>query len=210
MSRAALAAALAAALLTGSPASAAPVCRLVTDPAGDHMVLAPQTTAALTTDVDVLSADVAIDRSHVVAAIRLASLRRFDPRSPEPKQYLMSFTIDGAEWSMLAYVTSTGVDGEVSGPSYVYFPATVALDHVRREVRIAAPVKHFGKPYRGSVVADVTATAGPYAGMTGADGTAGPVSYNFGGAIGLAWPADTATGTRTYRGGTPTCVLMPA
>lgn len=210
--RLAACAAAVSALAASPAATAAPVCRLVTDPAGDRMILAPEDSAVLTTDVDVVSADVAIDRKNVVAAIRVMTLRPFSLESPESKSYSMWFRIDGGRevWIMEAFVTPNAVSGVVTGPGFVSFRATVAVDYERREVRIAAPSKKFGYPYRGNVVSDIDAYAGLYFGPTGdAHHQVGPASATTGGAMGPSLPVDGASTDRTYRGGTPTCVVMP-
>lgn len=200
-----------AASVTASPVSAAPVCRLVADARGDQRLLVAGTESYLT-DVDILSADVSVDRKHAVAAVRVATLRPFSAGAPVPRHYDVTFSIDGERGYGIDVYVGNRVQSRFRLPSRVTLvQAVVTLDLERAEVRATLPEAYLGdEPVaNGRVVGDVVVTTGLYAAVATPGAVVGAATLPSGGPYGYPVVADTATTARTYRGGTPTCVPMP-
>lgn len=204
---------VAAALAVPSVSSvqaAGPVCRLLTDPAGDQSFFGAAPAGDVSGgDLDVLSADVAADSRHLVVAIRLASFRRYDPTSPHGRRYEVSFTVDNVRYTMTGLVTLQAATAWVTSDDGRGFPATLSLDPEAAEIRMHAQVGRFGTPSlaRGRLVRSLSVESKLYTGVYLSE-TNGPVVLWVGEA-GWGLPVDEASTSRTYRGGSPTCVRMP-
>lgn len=202
-----------ATVAAGSGDAAGPVCGLVTDAADDQAFVLPGQAPndVPGDDLDIRGADVATDSRHVVVAIRLTSLRRFDPTSPGGRHYSLQFTAGGQRYGMSGYVTADAVSAAASRLSpYRDIPATATLDTAASEIRIHAPVKEFGVRGldRGATVGEIAVRTWYYAGSGRGKVHQGPVRFSWA-PIGTGLIVDEAATPRTYRGGTPTCVRMP-
>jgi hypothetical protein len=138
-----------------APTKAAPVCNLITDPAGD--------TTGPSTALDIVSGDVASNGKTLTAVIRLAALAESDVSSPTGIAWGMRLTAPKSELPYYLLATKfQGSDveftyGQVDGTSLVELGVgTGVVDVATKEVRIHAPVKALGlKP--GTTLTNLTA-----------------------------------------------------
>lgn len=204
-----LATALAAVLgVLAAPASAGVTCRLVTDPAGDQAMYHSATTPAVSTDLDIVSADVSANTRHVVVAIRLATLKPYDPMAPTIRRYRATVVANGVPYDFIADVGQLGGATVVSPYEYA-IPATVAMDLPAREIRIATSASNIvGRVSSSTMFRDFAVSTGTYWGLRpGTTRVANTVISGSG--LGHGVYVDAAETTRTYRATTPTCVPMP-
>ena len=198
--------------LTAAPSASAAVCNLVTDARGDQTLVSGLPIVPVPGgDLDILSADVAVDATHVVGAVRLASLQRVDPLAPGGRQYEVTFTNGGVEYTLTGTVAlnSSSASGSSTGGSA--FPATMFVDDTRAEVRIQVKIRDIrpkGPAWSRGVLTGISAHTRWYAGIGGGQMGAASASGSWG-ALGTGFVADEASTGRTYRIGTPTCVPMP-
>ena len=223
--------AAALALLALSPAAlAAPkACRLVTAPAGDGRATGHTSTPYTddvydSTDLDILSADVATDAKNITAVVRLKTLRENDPDSPTGRSWDVSFLVGEQRYIMMATVAPDGHRGIVyrqlhdtrySGNGATTAegigPAKVVFDHKRAEVRMTAPLSHF-VPHtpiiRGHAIRDLSSWSYHHAGVGGGRHSlpnGHVVDYGSGG---VGSSIDGATSTKVYVAGTASCVAV--
>jgi hypothetical protein len=178
--------------------AAAPVCNLVTDDKGDAAV------GPLPSDpnLDVTSADVSSNGKVVTAVIRLASYSDTDAQSPMGRTYYFGFNAPGATNQIYL---SVGVDpalgttydyGDLEGSLYTSkgSDATGAIDAAKGTLTVTAPADLGGlatlKPGVKLTGLEVKSTA-----LVGVAGS------------GLVQTVDTATGSKPYAVGTPSCVV---
>jgi hypothetical protein len=195
-----------------------PVCNLVADASGDASLGGAPGGAG----DDIVSADIATDKTTLTGVVRLAGLAANDPEWLNGRAYFAEFTAPGSPDVLFvqarAYPTGTiwsygytGVD-PTSGinTSYTLGAATGVIDVAKKEVRISAPVKGF--------VDGAKAKIGPGAQLKGL----GARVYRQGGQ-GLV-PSQEVAGTRvplsglnvllddatggSYVMGTPSCVVV--
>jgi hypothetical protein len=223
--------AAAAALAAFSPAAlAAPrACRLVTDPAGDGRLTGNTSTPYTddvydSTDLDILSADVATDAKNVTAVVRLKTLRENDPDAPTGRSWDVSFVTGEQRYVLRADVAPDGQSGIVfreqgrttysgngAATAEGIGKAKVVLDYARAEVRMTAPLSRFA-PYtpivRGHALKDLSVWSYHHAG-TGGSRHSLPNDWvvDYGGG-GLSHSIDHATSTRVYLAGAPSCVAV--
>ncbi len=92
-----------AVLGAGGPADAAPLCRLIEDPAGDAKIQYQDPPAELYPHtLDIRSADFATDATRLTVVIRLTELMETDSRSPGGLGYEARFSTPTAHFLMLA------------------------------------------------------------------------------------------------------------
>ncbi|HWL36915.1 MAG TPA: hypothetical protein VNQ77_12030 [Frankiaceae bacterium] len=218
------AAALGGVLLLSSSAGAAPrSCQLVKDPRGDMHPVAP---VGSDNDLDILSADLATDKTYVTAVVRTVSMRgATSPDSPTGRAWEVWFTAGEETFIMAAHALANGYDGIVyhvdgeyeAGPEAGAYtgtgigPARVTFDTVRREVRITAPLRHF-TPFasivRGRILHNLRAGAFKMVG-NGPVSQSTPLGYGtWIGSGGVGTSQDLAFSKRTYDPGTPSCVAV--
>ena len=218
--------------VAGSAGAAPRYCRLVTDPKGDGVATVHQAPPAVDDaaddgDLDILSADVASNRTHVTAVIRLATLRgATSPDSPTGRAWDLSFVVAEQRYIVHAAAGPEGYGGivyrvtfeEDHGDFGAYTgegigSATVTLDTKAREVRITAPLSHFASwtpitPDRR--LGGLRAITYTYA------GTGGRVSYRvpntdygaYVGGGGAGRSVDVALSKKTYQVGAASCVAV--
>ena len=225
--------AAAVALLALSPAAlAAPKsCRLLVDPAGDDRVTTDSTTTPQTEDVydssdlDVVSADVASNAKNITAVVRTTTLHESDPESPTGRKWDVLFVVGEQRYIMSATTAPDGYRGIVYRETADYeeggYGATagegigrakVDLDYKRKEVRITAPLSHFA-PYtsisHGRHVRNIEVWAFHHYG-TGGGRVETPtdfvVDYGSGGA---GHSVDHGVTKKTYVAGSASCVAVP-
>ena len=147
---------VAAGVLAGPWAHAAPaprpVCDLVTDPAGDVIATTPGVDS---NDYDIRSADVATDRKRLTAVIRLTSLAPEDPASAMSRDYEFDFTANGSRFGLLASLLTGGdsfeaivYDTNAAGGNMGTYLGAVSgvVDSTHHEIRMTAPLSLFA-PY---------------------------------------------------------------
>lgn len=143
-----------------SPASAAPACNLVVDPAGDAGVGILTTGPRAPGDAadDVLSADLASDGKTITGVIRMAELRTTNTSSPLGQTFNIEFAAPGNKGDKLflaARLYPTGnkfAFGYVApdpnsglNTSYSLGEATGVLDVANKQLRLSAPVAGFAE-----------------------------------------------------------------
>jgi hypothetical protein len=206
--------AAATAMLALAPAAfgASRVCNLVADPQGDTHHFPNHPTPAdsyVSKDLDIVGGDIASNRLHLTAVIRLVSLREADPESPTGRTWGAVFTVGSTTYKLQARYAANGHSAtawnETTGAGIGN--AGVVLDEAAREVRISAPLAYFGlKP--GQQVTGITLTAGQFYG-TGPVSAGLPVDFGaYAGSAGADSALDTATTTKSYRAGTASCVAV--
>lgn len=205
--RAACAAALAALTVSPAATAAATPCRLVVDARGDQSdknvtgMVRP-----VSTDLDLLSADIASDDGFVTAVFRVATLRELDPGSPG-HHYLVEFRVEGRPY---AIGVTHGVDGTnafVRGDDHSdpMGHGTVVVDHDRREVRVSAPARTF-RVTAGKRLTGLVFWSAEFQGVSGRHDEARVVIDQLGTPPGGTMRVDFAEATRPYVAGTATCV----
>lgn len=170
--------------------AAAPVCNLVTDAEGDS--------TGGSSNLDIVSGDVASDAKSLTGVIRVKKLTDSDGTAPTGVGYQVRFTLPGRELPMYLLASnelgsgSAFEFGEVNGTSLNSLgEATGTFDLAKSEVRITAPAALDGstKATPGTKISSIRAFAQRrfVVLLSGADST----------------PAD-ALGT--YTAGAPSCV----
>lgn len=223
--------AAAVALLALTPAAlAAPkACRLVTDPAGDGRATGHTSTPYTddvydSTDLDILSADVATDAKNITAVVRLKTLRAEDPDSPTGRSWDLWFVVGEQRYIMMATVAPDGYraivyrqlhdtryNGNGATAAEGIGRAKVVLDLARAEVRMTAPLSLF-VPHtpivRGHAIRDLASWSYHHTGVGGGRHSlpnGHVVDYGSGG---VGNSIDSATSTKAYVVGTPSCVAV--
>src|SRR4051812_4356897 len=128
-----------AGVASAKTAAPAPVCNLVTDPAGDASV--DPAGAAADEALDVVSVDVASDKNNITAVLRVKKLAKSSARN-----WTAVFSAEGTDFSLAGHITAAGT--EVFDAAYagatggsIYGPGTTGVfDTVKNEVRITAPL----------------------------------------------------------------------
>lgn len=189
-----------------SNAAAKPVCNLVEDAKGDTFLVRSQDTAgAYGPDepaVDIVSADLASDKTNITAVIRVAKLAKTSGTAPTGLTFRLQFaSASEQDENMYLSASTTGsTDTFVAGTRAItanlstkIADATGVFDLAKSEVRITVPLKVFAaqglKP--GAVLS-----------LTGLDQTASRLLPNGGGVF-----ADVARSEKSYTAGTPSCVV---
>ncbi|HEV2889082.1 MAG TPA: hypothetical protein VGX28_01765 [Frankiaceae bacterium] len=205
---AACAAAVAALAVAPAATAGAPACNLVVDPRGDARTgdLPPGVYAS--PDQDIVGADIASNKRHLTAVVRLASLRELDTDAPTGRSYVVEFTVAGKPYSLHATYGPDGYQGvawdDATGSGLGN--ASVVLDHQQRQVRITAPAALFGA-VPGRTVAGITAKAGHRYGTNAPKAVPAAAGYGaYVGGAGADSVVDTATTSRTYVAGSASCV----
>ncbi|MBK5307369.1 MAG: hypothetical protein JJD92_11840 [Frankiaceae bacterium] len=203
-----------ACVVAGGVATAAPkvkpVCNLVVDAAADASV--DPAGVAKDDALDVLSVDVASNKSDITAVLRVKKLASSASGIPAATNWSVNFSADGTDFSMAGHTTVAGTqvfDTAYAGATggSLYGPGTTGVfDTAKNEVRITAPLSLLS--------AQAYIKAGKTK-VTGIGGTTGPellvpdVSGTFGPTI-FSWNPATADGTeagRDYLAGSPSCVV---
>jgi hypothetical protein len=225
------AAALAALSLAPSALAApAPVCKLVTDPAGDDKASSDSTSTPYTDDVydssdlDILSADVATDAKNITAVIRTRTLHADDPDSPTGRMWQFFFVVGEQRYVLSGAKTFDGSHAMVYRETADYEEggngatmgegigrAKVAFDYRRAEVRITAPLSYF-KPYtaidKGRLLRDLMVWSFHDYGTSGTrQNVTDDYVVDIGGG-GAASSIDGARSTKTYAAGARSCVVV--
>ena len=199
-------AALAAATGVAAAApKAKPVCNLVKDAAGDATV--DPAGAVADDSLDILSVDLASNRSSITGVIRVKKLVK-DPG----RNWTVSFTADGTVFSLAGHTTAAGdvfdtaYAGETNGS--VYGPGTTGVfDTAKNEVRITAPLSLMSEQAYikagKTKITDISGSTGPELLVPDVSGTFGPTIFSL-----SPYSADEAEGGATYLAGTPSCVAV--
>ena len=193
--------------------SARPACDLVTDPSGDVILAAP---GVANGDYDITSADVATDKRHLTAVIRLSSLAPEDTASPAARDYEFAFTANGHSFGLEAALLTGGVSfdavvydttapggrtgtaiGEITG----------IVDSAHHEIRMTAPLSLFA-PYASFKQTYLDGFNVTSARAVGHSGTATPDGRVSVGAQSTAFVVDQATSTARYTPGQRSCVRV--
>lgn len=178
-----------------------PPCKTVTDAAGDS-----SRGAAL----DIVSGDIASNRSTVTAVFRLSEITKSNPDAPTGMGYYFDFTVAGAETPIyLSYTVTPTTEafnfGYVDGTIHRSIAAAKGVvDTAKKEIRISAPVgawTTYGNPKVGAKLTGITLTTYWVVGAYVANPVTG--GTNGGGSL---QPADDAAG-KTYVAGAPSCVV---
>lgn len=195
-----LTACLVATGLTAGATAAPRSCHLITDARGDATGR-PPVTMANDPALDVVSADVASNRTWITAVVRVAAVQP-PPRPAEEQLWQVSFTIGSTHY----YLRAQTVRGELVGwvgtmdaeGFQVGVPekARAVSDPRKHEIRITAPIAGFTldaalRP--GQVLRQLTAET--YQVRQAANVT-------------LLKGIDGAKTSRTYAAGTPSCVVV--
>jgi hypothetical protein len=152
----------------GVPAAASPhhsTCNLVRDVAGD---VSPPVTSDLTTgpddrddQLDLLSADIAVDSKAVTVVLRLKALQPADPSSLAGRTYQFDFSVKEQSFFFLGSLltggnsfalwrTDQGVQpgDSVDRGGTAFGPATGTVDVRKREIRMTTPLSTFDSTAR--------------------------------------------------------------
>jgi len=200
-------------------ASAAPkaVCNTITDAKGDAVYAALPNNPSL----DIISGDVASDKTNLTGVIRVDKLSVPSVQSPMGQSFLVNFSVKGAPDPLFvgARLYPTGnkfvygyiaVD-PVNGLStrYTLGDATGVVDLDKSELRISVPVAAFAKQAKlnpGAKLSGLTAESSAVVGQGAVPSqSVGPSPRIPLG--GLLLPTDDATG-KAYIAGTPSCVAV--
>ena len=230
--------ALVAALASAAAASAAPkgraVCNLVKDARGDQQATTwngnPVEGEPWSSDFDIVSADVATDRTNMTAAIRLATLRNVttDPTSPSARYSLMfvagkqrfdlsaTVGVDGASGSVSRETSFTGDENEVGASTAEGIgQLQVVVDEDRSEIRMTGPIEIFApwvslKP--GARITGLRVWSWTFAGNGGGARVYPVPGVDFGvvlgGGGGASSSTDRADSKATYVTGSRSCVTV--
>ena len=208
--RPALALGVATVALFGGVASAksapAPVCNLVTDPAGDASV--DPAGAAADDGLDVVSVDIASDKNNITAVIRVKKLDTSAARN-----WTAVFSADGTDFSLAGHITAAGTqvfDAAYAGATggSIYGPGTTGVfDTAKNEVRITAPLSLLSeqatiKPGKTKVTG-IGATTGAELLVPDVSGTFGPTLFSY-----SPINADTTDAGKDYLAGSASCVAV--
>jgi len=210
LARSAAAVVACASVVTAGAAAAAPKappvqpsCNLMIDDKGDAKFLGAVPNDA---NLDITSADVASDAKTVTAVLRVASFAATDPQSPLGRGYYVLFNAPGSDFPVYFNMQITPDltrfawgDREVlatgSGSYVRKGDATGVIDAAKGEIRISVPVadvKAVAKVTPGMKLTNISASA---TAVLGTSQTGGLVST-----------VDSATSTKPYVAGSPSCV----
>jgi hypothetical protein len=196
-----------------------PVCKLVNDAKGDTASPAPD--AALDSQLDIVSADVATDRRNLTVVLRLAALTQSDAGNPQGRIYEFDFTAAEKNFILMGSLLPGGNDfgvytsdqrlaeGESGGRAATGIgTAFGVVDTAKKEVRITASLDVFAPYARLSPNTTIyNLAAFTYRANGLAARPPGQVPVNVTGSFGLG--VDEAWGRRTYyRAGAPSCVRV--
>jgi hypothetical protein len=218
-------AAVAVATLLALPVSAhaaparPPSCKLIKDATGDTGSPAPD--AALDSQLDITSADVATDNHFVTVVLRLDKLAAADPANPQGRIYEFDFTAKEKNFIVMGSLLPGGNDFEVfisdqrfeEGKSGARAAtgigtATGRVDTAHREVRISAPVSVFAKyapMTKNTTIYYLVAFTYRANGLSYQGGGQGPSPVSVTGSFGLG--VDEAWGHKAYYlAGNKSCV----
>lgn len=208
--------AAATAILGLAPAAlgAPKVCNLVVDPKGDQHHFGDEAHPAdsyyVSPDLDIVGGDIASNKRHVTAVLRLASLRQTDMDAPTGRSWSATFTVGGTTYQFRARQAQTGGSGTVWNETAGVGLGTAAVvyDYTNREIRFSAPVSVF-KLKPGQQITGLTLTAGHFYG-TGPIALSAPVAgYGaYAGSAGADGTLDTAKTTKAYTAGAASCVAV--
>jgi len=210
------------------PKPVRPVCNLVTDPAGDSNVdltlgLAPGRMPA-DPNGDILSADVASDGKFVTAVLRLKSLATPDTAYPLAHFYMVSWTVPGHDSPVYlgGTVDPNPAAATVFGPQFVFGDSATFHSALNYYNIASTKVKGTVDAAKGTLTLSVPISAissygkyTPGTRFTGVNASTqalvnGPVlpanEPPVGGSIAWGWQEDTASGSKDYVAGTPSCV----
>ncbi len=182
---------LVAALVAGGMTTVAdakpkpPPCKTIIDPEGDSDHGA---------SLDIVSADIASNKSKVTAVFRLASISKTNSDAPTGQGYYFDFNAGGETPIYLSYsvtpTTETFNYGYVDGNLHRSLgEATGVVDTAKKEIRISAPVGSwttYGNPKAGSKITGVVLSTywvvGAYVTTPVTTGSTGGASPDRGGA----------------------------
>lgn len=209
-----LAAAVAAGVLAGPATGAGRVCHLVTDPTGDASHFAPDNptvNAGISTDLDVVSADVATNKRWLTAVIRTATLTEDPDQMLPSRHWEMAFAVGEHHYTIDAHQGVDGFDASFmrDGVGTEDEKAGVVFDYANREVRMTVPLTAFPGLSAKQPVRAIAVRSGHQYGTSGGQGygAAGYGAHASGGS-GMSSSVDTASTKRTYAPGTASCVAV--
>jgi hypothetical protein len=193
-------------------AAVAPVCKLVEDAKGDtfaaryqdtvHELGGPGLYGPAEPALDIVSADLAADANTITAVIRVDKLAKKVQTAPGGTAYRVQFATpsESDENLYLNAATDGTTDTFTAGTRAItanvgtqLAAVTGVFDLANNEIRISAPLATFAAQ---GLKADTVLS------LSGLDQTASRVA-----AAGRAAFADVATSTKTYKVGTPSCVV---
>lgn len=195
-------AAVAAFAIAPAATGAGRVCNLVVDAKDDQRLRPAPDGVYESPDLEIVGGDVASNKRYVTAVIRLASLRPVDTNVPTGRGYVVRFRVGAVDYHMEAQL---GVNGESShvwddSKGIGVGRAAVVWDYQNRQVRITAPVRHFGLT-PGAKIKAISMESQYFFGV---GAVSGPMFWM--GGAGTETTADTAETEREYRHNTPSCV----
>lgn len=220
MSRPMVLAMLGLSLVASVPAHAAPrqaaSCMLVRDAVGDTTSVAPN---AVDRQLDITSADVAVDEREVVVVVRLDALEAADPTAPQGRTYEFDFTAKEQNFLFVAslltggstfgvYISDQRVEENKSGARSAtgIGPAQGTVDVAHRQLIMRAPLSVFAPHARllsGTAVYHLAAFTYRANGTAAESVVAG---HRPGAAASAGLGVDQAWGrSTTYRVGRPNC-----
>jgi hypothetical protein len=185
--------------------AAAPVCNLVTDPAGDAngTFLQEGISGVPSEDaVDIVSGDVATKGKLLTTVLRVKKLAASSPTAPGGLHWKFFFNVNDTQIYTQA-VAATGAAptftfgtiDETAGTSKSLGEATGVLDTAKNEVRITVPLSALPEtPKAGKKITTLAPNAGRFFG----NDNVGTFSDS----------TDLATSDKTYTVGAPSCVVV--
>ncbi|MDT7572815.1 MAG: hypothetical protein QOE05_2989, partial [Actinomycetota bacterium] len=201
----------------------------VVDPAGDDRITGNTSTPYSddlydSSDLDIVSADIATDAKNLTAVVRLSTLHETDPESPTGRMWELFFVVGEQRYVISSRVVFDKHDGYVyrettrheeggNGASSAagIGEAKVVLDYARAEVRATAPLSYFTPYtpiYKGAPITHLEAWSYHFDGV-GGDRYELPndlvVDYGSGGA---GDSVDSARSTKYYLAGGKSCVVV--
>ncbi len=198
--------------LSSASAAPKPVCKLVTDPAGDTVVypVAGQTSDAM----DIVSMDVATSKRIVTAVVRVKKLAMTDVHAPTGMSWSANFVASGITLSLSAHTGPAGTplfyasyDDPTVGGSIYAAPVEGVFDLAKNEIRMSASVSTFAgeaaiTPGKTKLT-DLSATTGAEVLIPLPVGSFGNTLFST-----TVGTADTASGGKDYLAGTASCVAV--
>ena len=185
---------------------AKPVCNLVTDAAGDASV---DPAGAVADDaLDVVSVDVASDKTNITAVVRVKKLEKSAARN-----WTATFSADGTDFSLAGHITAAGT--EVFDAAYagatggsIYGPGTTGVfDLAKNEVRITAPLSLLSEQATiksgKTKITGIGATTGAELLVPDATGVFGPTLFSY-----SPVNADSTDAGKDYTAGAASCVAV--
>lgn len=223
-------AAIAASVVAAGHASAAvkkkpkpipPVCNLVTDAPGDAngvnlnqspLPTLPTTTAGSSDDaLDVLSVDVATDKTTITAVLRLKKLAATSTNAPTGMTWSATYKVDTTTFYLAAHANPQGAltydaaYASTAGGNLLTDKPTGSFDPAKGEIHISLPLAAMAKQAvvkPGMKITAIGATTGPEALIPDATGVFGGGTF-----FSDSWnTVDTASGGKDYTAGALSCV----